>query len=259
MTLPDGRNPAVSCRAQLGRVLWLRGYPDQAVAVSESAHAIAVAQAQPLGLAFTLYFDFLLQQLRRNNATARHRAEQLMALAAEHNLPQYRIWAEILHGWAAADSGQADGIDQLQAGLAALARMNSELSRPHFLALLADALCRRGRRDAGLSVVAEGLACVDRTGERYYLAELYRIQGELLLTGEPSRDAANDSFATALRVAREQQVRGLELRAAVSLARNADAVTRDDAHATLRQIVESFTEGLDLPDMRDARELLAIG
>ena len=116
--------------------------------------------------------------------------------------------------------------------LAAYERMGSELSRSHFLALLADALGAAGSCDEGLAVIEQALASVERTGERYYLAELYRLGGELSFRSSdaPRRDRATDTFRQAIAQARGQQARSWELRAATSLMRAATTdVTKADA------------------------------
>lgn len=110
-------------------------------------------------------------------------------------------------------------------------------------------------------VVADAFACVERTGERYYEAELHRIQGELLLLSEPDarRADAEACFHRALEVARRQQARSLELRAATSLARFwLDDGRAPEARTLLAPIYDRFAEGLELPDLRDAHTLLAV-
>jgi len=257
LTLPDGRHPGAACRAQMARVLWLLGHPEQALEVSVAAQR--AAQAHPHDLAFAFFLDMLVRQCRRESALTEQRAEQLKALADEHRLPHYRGFAGILHGWAHAPSAPTEGIAEMRESLAAYERLGNELSRPHFLALLAEALGADGRSDEGLAAIAEAFAAVERTGERYYEAELHRLQGELLLrSGSDARRVdAEGCFHRALEVARNQRSKSLELRAATSLARLCIRQERGtDAYMLLAPVYERFTEGFELSDLRDAKALL---
>src|SRR5262249_19108297 len=129
----------------------------------------------------------------------------------------------------------------------------------HWLALLAEAYRRGGQAEAGLRMLAEALAAAHSTGERYYEAELYRLQGELLLL----RSAAEHTEAEtcchqALDVARRQQAKGFELRAAMSLSRLWQGQgKRAEARELLAPIYGWFTEGFDTADLQEAKALLA--
>jgi predicted ATPase len=130
--------------------------------------------------------------------------------------------------------------------------------RPHILGLLAEALLAASHPEEGLQVVDEAQAIIGATGERFYQAELYRLKGELLLTGDSSAiDAAEGSFLLALATAREQRARAVELRAAMSLVRlTGSHGRRHSARALIQPILESFTEGLDTPEVTEAKTLL---
>ena len=127
---------------------------------------------------------------------------------------------------------------------------------PYYLALLAEALTRGGAREAALSALAEARAVAENTGERWYEADLHRLTGVLALQ-EGALRAAADSFQRALDIARRQQARSLELRAAISLARLwAGQGERQQAYDLLVQVYDGFTEGFDTADLTDARALL---
>jgi predicted ATPase len=148
----------------------------------------------------------------------------------------------IMHGWALAQQGQAkEGIVQMTQGLRAYHATGAAIRRPHFLALL-----------------AEALALVDTTGERWYEAELYRLKGELLLQQNSDNQAeAERCFHHALDIARNQQAKSFELRAATSLARLWDQQgKRDEARQVLAEVYNWFTEGFDTADLQDAKALL---
>jgi predicted ATPase len=118
-----------------------------------------------------------------------------------------------------------------------------------------------GQVDAGLTIVAEALDMVDRTGERFYEAELVRLRAELLLAGAADRvQEAEAGFRRAIALPRGQQARLLELRAAISLHRLGRQQGRGDAtRRELAVVYDSFDEGYDAPDLMDAQALLALG
>jgi predicted ATPase len=152
--------------------------------------------------------------------------------------------------------------------LAAWRATGAELTRPYFLALLAEAYGKGRRIEEGLSVLAEALATVDKTRERMYEAELYRLKGELLLMQEGSRpevvgrrektEEAEACFLTAIDIAQKQQAKSFELRAATSLARLwQQQGKKKEAHQMLAGIYGWFTEGFDTKDLQEAKALLA--
>jgi predicted ATPase len=131
--------------------------------------------------------------------------------------------------------------------------------RSWHLALLAEAYGHAGRPEAGLAALAEALALVDTTSECFYEAELYRLKGELLLALSAENHAeAEICLHQALDVARRQQAKSLELRAAMSLARLwQHRGKRAEARDLLAPIYNWFTEGLDTADLQEAKALLA--
>ena len=165
----------------------------------------------------------------------------------------------ILRGWALAHQGQAqDGIAQIEQGLRALRAAGAEIRRPYWLALLAAVYNIMGQPEAGLTVLTEALALVDRTGERWYESEIYRLKGELLLQQSLDNQAeAETYFQHALAIAQSQQGKSLELRAATSLARLwQQRGKRQEAHDLLAPVYQWFTEGFDTADLKDAKLLL---
>lgn len=128
----------------------------------------------------------------------------------------------------------------------------------HFSRILADAYRAAGRRDDGLGVLEEAFAIVAKNGEHFYEAELHRLKGELLLTGNQSDPrGAEANSRRALEIARRQDARSLELRAATSFARlRLQQHQRADAHELLAPVYGAFTEGFDSPDLQDAKALL---
>jgi predicted ATPase len=134
------------------------------------------------------------------------------------------------------------------------------LQWPYFLALLAEAYGNAGQADDGLQVLAEALMLVDKTGERLWEAELHRLQGELLLRQAiPDTTQAEPCFQQALTIARRQQAKSLELRAAMSLAQLWHQQGKQaEARALLAEVYGWFTEGFDTADLQEARALLTV-
>jgi predicted ATPase len=148
---------------------------------------------------------------------------------------------------------------RLYQGLAAYRATGTELARSFWLALLAEAHLNGGQVGEGLRALDEALAAVHATGERCFEAELYRLQGELLLAlpAKPHAEA-EAAFCQALATARRQQAKSLELRAAVSLSRLWQAQgKRDEAQQLLRQTYGWFTEGFGTVDLQEAKALMA--
>jgi predicted ATPase len=255
--LPDGRDPAITCRGQMGRVLWLLGYPDQAVAVSEVAMARATRSGQPHSIVFALWADMFLRQFLGDVAATADRADRILVLANEHDLPQYRTWAGIMRGWATAMQGDPGGVTAMQQALAVYDRIGSTLSRTHFLDMLAQALSRYSRADEALAVVSDAFSDVERYGERYNEAGLHRTRGELLLRIPGASPAeAEAAFAASIACARQRQLKAFELSATTSLARLWGDSRRDEAVAVLGAAYSWFTEGHDTADLRAAKQLL---
>ena len=161
-------------------------------------------------------------------------------------------------GTLAAQGHYEEGIAQMRQGIAAMQATQTRMALPRLLARLAEAYGNSGQAAAGLGVLAEALAVLDTTGERVHEAELYRLKGELLLQqAVPDAPQAEACFQKALAVARRQQAKSWELRAAMSLSRLwQQQGKRDDARELLAPIYGWFTEGFDTADLQEARALL---
>ena len=205
----------------------------------------------------------MLHQLRGEGHAGQDRAETAIALSTEQEFPVWLGWGTLFRGWALAEQGhRAEGISQIREGLAACQATGSELYQSQLLAVLAEAYGKDAQVEKGLRTVAEGLAFVERTEEHYYEAELYRLKGELTLMAEtqkPKVEEAEACFQQALEVARKQQAKSWELRAATSLARLWQSQGKTaEARDLLVPVYEWFTEGFDTADLQDAKELLEL-
>jgi predicted ATPase/class 3 adenylate cyclase len=257
--LYSGHDPGVCCRAMAALHLWLLGYPDQAVASSQAALTLAQQLAHPLTQAISLYLATILHHLRREASLIQARGEAVMSIATEQGFPQQLANATPLQGWAlAACGGGAEGITQIQQGLAASQAIGTVRDRPYHLALFAEVSAQVGQTTAGLEALAEALATLPKSGARWWEAELYRLRGELLLQHAVAQPGeAETCFQQALAVARRQQAKSLELRAAMSLARLwQHQGKRTEAHQLLEKVYGWFTEGFDTADLQEARALL---
>ncbi len=164
-----------------------------------------------------------------------------------------------MRGWALTEQGQrAEGIAQMHQGLDAWQALGIEAGQPYWLALLAEGYEKGGQNEQGLRLVTEALARVDKTGERWWEAELHRLKGELLLARSPaSRPEAETCFHQALGIARHQGATSLELRAAMSLGRLGQQQGKhEEARQLLASIYGWFTEGFDTADPQEAKALL---
>ena len=273
--LYGGHDPGACCQVMGALILWSLGYPDQALQQSHEALTLARELSHPYSLATTLACIALLHQLRHEEQLTQRRAEAAVTLSIEQGFPFWLAWGTILQGWVLAEQGQREeGVAHIRQGLAAYRDTGGEMMRSQFLALLAEVHGKMGQADEGLIALAEAQAAVDKTGERRYEAELYRLKGELTLqtsqvssstfqvTGSQSLTAdsqgeAEACFLKAIEIACKQQAKSLELRAATSLARLLAKQGRcDEARRMLSEVYAWFTEGFDTADLKEAKALL---
>jgi predicted ATPase len=215
--------------------------------------------SHPFSLAHAFYFASLLHQHRREVLEARECAEAAIALATEHGFTLYVVRGRLQRSWALTEQGQlAEGIDQMRQSLTTYRGTGSGLVLPYFLARLAEACGKEERIEAGLHLLDEALTLVDKHGECWWEAELHRLKGVFMLQhAVPDAKRAEACFQQALGVARHQQARSLELRAATSLARLwQQQGQRAKAHELFAPIFGWFTEGFDTADLHEAKGLL---
>jgi predicted ATPase len=272
-----GPDPKVVCLSHAVGVLWLLGYPDHALQRSYEALTMAQELSHPFSLATALQMAAVLQLRCGTLQAVQERAEAMITLSTEQGFAVLLAQGTILRGWSLAEQGQREeGIAQIWQGLAVLRTTGTEVIRPYNLALLAEAYGGAGQTEEGLRVLAEALVIVDKTGERFYEAELYRLKGELTLQQfgvrspefgvpnpqhpTPSTQAeveAEACFHKAIEIARRQQAKSLELRAVISLSRLWQRQgKRKEAWEILAEIYDWFTEGFDTKDWQEAKALL---
>jgi predicted ATPase len=254
-----GEDAGVLCHSFAARGLWHLGYPDQGLVRSQEAVILAQQNTYSYSLAHALSIAAMSHQFRREVRLTQERAEAAISLATERGFPHWMAFGAMLCGWVLAQQGKSqEGIEQITQGLRAYRATGAEQQRTYILALLAEAHGTMGQLEAGLMALAEALTLVDTTGERWYEPELHRLKGILLLQQNADNLAeAETCFHQAISIARSQQAKSLELRAATSLSKLwQQQGKRQEAYALLAPIYHWFTEGFGTADLQDAKALL---
>ena len=211
-------DPAVCAHGHAAWALELCGEPEQASRQSQAALALARRLGHPFSTAHALLYGARLHQFRGDWRRTRACAEAAGVLASERGFVQLEAWVSITRGWALAAGAEInEGLAMIRDGLAAIRALGSGEFKTYFLALLAEALATAHQPEAALDAVAEALAAVETSGERFYAAELHRLRGELRFAMGDDRAELARSFATALEIARKQGALALEQRALRSL------------------------------------------
>jgi predicted ATPase len=251
--LYGGHDPGACARYIGAQAHWLLGYPEKGLEIGRDALAFAEQLGHPFSQGTTLTMTALLHLDRDEPALALQRIEAAEALAAEQSLGLV-LEPQLLRGAVLVSQKAFDeAVACLRQGLAA--RPGARL-RPYGLARLAEALANRGEHCTALAAVREGLEIQDQRGQRRWEAELHRLEG-IALFGLNRLEEAQSAFEEALRVARHQQAKSYELRAATSLARLwGEQRQQAEARELLAPVYSWFTEGFDTSDLKEARALL---
>ncbi len=240
-------------------VLSILGYVSTALSRSHELLVAARRSSDPYSIATALLLDVFHRVTLRDTSMMTQRAEELLAIAAEHEIPAYLSMATFFRGWAMAAAGRGEqGIAEMHRSISDPAVVAAPSATAALLTVLAEICGKNGRAEEGLGLIAKGLATAEQTGLRVYEAELHRIKGELLMIKDPSNVAeAERCLCTAIDVARRQGARLFELRGTVSLARLLKRQGKsDEARTMLSEIYGWFTEGFEFADLKDAKALL---
>ena len=245
----------------LAVILWLQGFPDQAMSTARHTVESATARDHTISLCYALSSAACPVALRVGDLTAaEHYVSMLLDHSAKLAMAVWQAEGRCLQGGLLLARGKLDsGLQLLNAGLDELRETGSVLRYAAFLGVLADGLARAGQVAAGRAAVDEALARVQGNDDRWCVAELLRIKGELVLLGNApdAVTAAEDHFRQALDWARRQGALSWELRAAISLARLWRNQARSKgARELLAPVYDRFTEGFDTADLRAAKALL---
>ena len=256
--LLSGLDLGVCCQSYT-RPLWFLGYPDQALKRSYEATTLARELHYPFSLGYALHWTTIIHQCRREVQATYTQAEATIQLSTEQGFALWVPSETFLRGWALVQQGQrAEGMAQMRQGVAAWRATGAEADRPYFSTLLAEAYGQAGQVDDALALLEEALVVIHTHEEMCWEPEVYRLKGELLLKqGLSAEQEAETCFYHALNVARQQQAKSLELRAAMSLARLwQQQGKRAEARDLLAPIYGWFTEGFDTADLQEAKVLL---
>ncbi len=242
----------------LAMTLWLMGHLEQAVAYNRQAQCLARELQHPFSRNPSLFYTVVLQSFQRNLEGAHALVQELMRLAAEYAFPHWETLGSILHGCLLIhDQQPSSGIDCIEVGLAARRAQGAGLAQPWILGQMAEGYLAANRFEEGLLCLEEALKISDISTEHWWEGELWRLQGELLLNQGERASAAEDCFQQGLDIARRQQAKSLELRAAISMGRLWRQQGKfNQAKALLATVYDWFQGGLDAPDVRDAKALL---
>jgi class 3 adenylate cyclase/predicted ATPase len=257
LVVQTGVQPPALTLGHLGLALWCLGYPDQALARSLAGIDGARREEHQPSLSTSLSLAMRALSFLGDDTLLAQLADELAAMGTEQGFPYWRAQARIYQGWITAKGGDLEsGLFAIREGLAASRAAGARIWIPRHLALEAQVEALRGHIGAAASILIEAVSKSAERGEHWYEGELHRLRGELLLKIEEPEEAEKE-FARALTVARTQQARMWELRAALSLARlRRDRGRHTEARDLLAPVYGWFTEGFDTPDLKEAKALL---
>jgi predicted ATPase len=254
MQFPDwpGSHPGVQSQLHLMWISWMLGYPDRSREELKAAVKSAETLGHPFTLAQTLCYAALIHIFRHEPSAVAEYAERALRICEERRIAQYHAWGLCERGWAPCVSGETEkGSVEIAQGVDRYGRGVHQHTQ---LALQADAQLAIGKPEAALASVAAGLEMVEKMGGTPLEAEFYRLRGEALLAGAGTVSSAETAIEQGIAVARQQNAKSWELRAAVSLARLRRQQGRpQEAVALLAPILGWFTEGFDTADLKEAK------
>jgi predicted ATPase len=206
-----GEDAGVICCSFLGHICWFLGYPDQALQRINDALRLARACAHPFCLARALLAAIRVHKYRRDGQALPTLSADLLALATAQGFTMRAASGMIEQGWMRVQRGEgAEGIRQMQHGLANARATGSALGQAYQLASLAEAYGRVGQVDAGLHTLAEAQTVVRTQEEHFYEAEVYRLTGEFLWARAAAEHAeVEGALRQALAIARRQEAKSL--------------------------------------------------
>ena len=259
LTTRSGRDVGVTLLSSRSGCVWQLGYP----AAARSDAERAVKAAREIGHAATLMYALFqagFNNMRCGNyAAANAQVDELIALAGEKGTPYFKALGAAVRGWLFALTGKAwDAVQAITSGITSLRSTGASLYEPLHLSYLAMAYAKLGQPDDARRRIDDAIDKVERSKEKWCEAEVHRIAGEVeLKPPQPDAAKAEAYFERALAVARQQQTKSWELRAAMSMARLwRDQGKRNEARDLLAPVYGWFTEGFDTLDLKEAKALL---
>jgi class 3 adenylate cyclase/predicted ATPase len=253
-----GQDPGVACRCYLAITEWVLGYPDRARERVRDGLALAEQLDDPFTVAYALAFGSWVDQFEDDRTSLMDKSNQAIRLATEKGFPYWLSIGRVMKASVeAADDPVHTTIGRLRDRVADHHALGTNLFMPYFLAIAADAALRAGETDAGQATLDEAETFLERTGERWWDTEIYRLRGKLVMAQDGDCAEAERLFRKALALAGDRGARSFELRAAMSLARLWQQQGKaKEALELLTPIHAWFTEGLDTADLEAARSLM---
>jgi predicted ATPase len=256
-----GNDPRVAAEAYDALALWGHGRVDEARRLAERAITDSGSAAHAPTTAYALMFAALLGLVRCNPEAVATCSQALAEIVSRYDLPAWWAgWVTFLQGWAKWSNGaEESSLAEMRCGIVIVREQGNVWFLPSLEAALAEAEARAGETDAGLQRLDDALAELERTEQRWYETELYRIRGETLLKRDPANTAAaEEALQAAIGVAQSQKARSFELRAALTLAKLYLVANREaDAHAVLAPAIEGFPPAQQFLELTEAQALLA--
>jgi class 3 adenylate cyclase/predicted ATPase len=238
---------------------WLLGYPQAALVDTERALEIAREISHSATLMYVLNFSAWTQIHCGNYAAASALIDEFVVLKDQTASPFWGAWGMMQRGCVLALTGKtSDAVQTITSGVSAMRSTGTSMWMPVWLSFLAGANAEIGKFDEGRRYIGEAMTSMETTKETWHEAEANRIAGEIALLSQ-ERDAAQAEayFNRALSVARKQQAKSWELRAAMSMTRLwRDQGKPQQARELLAPVYNWFTEGFDTPDLKEAKALL---
>ncbi len=254
-----GEDPGILSLGFLTVPLWAKGFPQRSITLSREALDKAEGASHALSIGVTYLWPVVIRCLRREPKQTLEAAETVIAYSSEQTLPFIRGFGMLFGGWALSELGRSEeGIARMNRGLEEWQATGSGFFVPLFLALLAEGYQKCGKIEEALDTLSNAFDVVEHGGENMWTSELLRLRAMCLLSLSSSNaPEAEAAFRDAMEVAKRQNARSLELRAATSLARLWRTQGRTtEARDLVAPVYGWFTEGFDTADLTDAKTLL---
>ena len=254
-----GNDTRVSATNFLALAEWHLGELERARQLSEELNRRASELGHAASIASALFFKTVLESRRGDIIATRLTVEALLALTEELNLKTYTDLGQVYANWVRGKQGDPEGgALGLKQALASYLAQGNKSGAPSFYGLLAELEAMRLDLESALAAVDDGLAIAEDTGEHYTDPYLYRLRGEFLLMQSPGAFVpAEETFQTAIAIAKRQGARGYALLASLSLAKLYQSTgRRDDAQAVLAPALEGFLPTPEMPEIAEAQALL---
>lgn len=262
--MPHCQDARVATLANASCTLWLLGYPDQALARAQQALNLAKRLAHPFSQAYALQFLATVHQLRGDRQSVNQYAEAQIILSNTYGFPFWKAIGTMMHTWANKNEDSAiDSCSNFQKSLEEYEASGNKLARSYFLSLLVDLQRDAGLFDSAIKTIDTALHETEKTGEKYFTAELLRIKGELISTTENKGTflGAESFFNKAQEYALRQNSKSLSLRIAMNILnhrkkQNTSQDEIEDAISALKTCLNNIREGRNTADLTTAQKFI---